>query len=323
MERKLREALHEMANKHDFPDIVNIQSVLAKKRKKRHKRMAIVFAPIMAGLLAIILFAMPQGIANLLRSENIQHTNSEYLIHDGYYYVPTSKEVKKSELEDELGEVARIGGWTFLKEGDTPLYTTGTKYYSINGIPKENEIAIEIWGGTKQEPKIVTYQVLERTEPLEKVNERMVLGGKADEKEVKVALKNIREYIPFFHELTSDDLKPYMVELNNDGEHYFVLTHYVPEKHRQGKNSKIIFMRQYETGYKVNQTGDFSHNQQEKISTFEVHGVQWEEYKSITKETYFKGKKEGVIFELSSQEFTSEEVKKYLETLKVTAIKIK
>lgn len=317
MERKLKEALLETANQYNFPEKVNMTEILLAKRRKSFKKSALILIPVCICLLLFMVFNIPQGIANLFKSEEINHTFSDYLIHDGYYYIPTENKVDKKELYQQIGEVTRIGDWTYLQEGDTPLFIPGTKYYSIVNAPETEKIAVEIWGGTKQEPKIVRYEVLERKEALEEIDNSKVLGGKGDEKEVNMALANIRDYVPFLHEINSKELKPTLVKLDNDGQHYSVLTHYLPRNNRE-ENSKFIFFLQYQKGFSSTyKPGDFYHNPSEALSSFSLAGVNWTQYQT-NMTSYFKGEKDNVIFEVSSQNYSPNKVKKFLETLDLT-----
>jgi hypothetical protein len=318
MERKLKEALFETANQYNFPEKVNMTEILVVKRKRSFKKTSFILIPAFICLLLFMVFDIPQGIANLFKSEEINHTYSDYLVHDGYYYIPTENKVDKKELDQQLGEVTRVGIWTYLQEGDTPVYIPGTKYYSIIGIPETEKIAVELWGGTKQEPKIVGYEVLERKEALEEIDNSKVLGGKGDEKEVNMALTNIRAHVPFLHEITSKELKPSLVQLDNDGQHYSVLIHYALLDN-DSENSKVIFFLQYEKGFtSTNKPGDFYHESSKALSSFSLAGVTWTQYET-NMDSYFKGEGDNVIFEVSSQNYSPNEVKKFLESLDLTS----
>lgn len=318
MERKLKEALFETANQYNFPEKVNITEIIVAKRKKSFKKTGFILIPACICLLLFMVFDIPQGIANLFKSEEISHTYSDYLVHDGYYYIPTENKVDKKELDQQLGEVTRIGGWTYLQEGDTPVYIPGTKYYSIIGTPETEKIAVELWGGTKQEPKIVGYEVLERKSALEEIDNSKVLGGKGDEKEVNMALTNIRAHVPFLHEITSKELKPSLVQLDNDGQHYSVLIHYALLDDTV-ENSKVIFFHQYEKGFtSTYELGDFYHNPNRVLSSFTIAGINWTQYETNI-DAYFKGEIDNVVFEVSSQNYTPNEVKTFIESLSLTS----
>jgi hypothetical protein len=320
MERKLKEALDEMANQYNFPEKVNLDfAVLPKKRRLFNRKGILIIAFAITSFLFFMVFDIPQGIANyLFKSDQITHTYSDYLVHDGYYYIPTETKVDKKDLDQQLGKVTRIGDWTYLQEGDTQLYIPGTKYYSIIGAAETEKIAVEIWGGTKQEPKIIEYEVLERKEVLEEIDNSKVLGGKGDEKEVNTALSNIRKHIPFLHEISSKELKSDLVKLDNDGQHYSVLTHYSPSNSGE-ENLKVIFFFQYEKGFTItNNPGDFYHNSNKVLSSFSLAGVNWTQYET-NMESYFKGEKDNLIFEVSSQNYSPNEVKKFLESLELTS----
>lgn len=328
MEKILKESLQEIANQYDFPDKVEIQSVLIKKREKRKNRLPLVLLPVAALILTFTYFDVEHGIANLFGNETIQHP-SHTLVHDGYYYIPTDEDVQKNKLEDKLGEVTRIGDWTFPEEGDTPEYIPGTKYYSIQGVSDKEKIAIEIWGGTKQEMKVLKYQVLERKESVMKVDEDIVFNGKSDPKEVSVALDNIRKHIQFFHEIKATDLKTFSVGMTNDGTGYLVNTYYIPTNVKD-ESLKGIFIRQYKKGYVVSYDNNFAHEKNKILETFNLNGIEWKIYepKYLEQETkenrkrqrpIFIGQKGDIVFEVTSQIYTSDEVKKYLETLTPTS----
>ncbi|WP_409177533.1 hypothetical protein [Brevibacillus fortis] len=89
--------------------------------------------------------------------EKSEDRSFEYLVHDGYYYVPIEEELTESNLDSRLGVVSRIGEWEEFKEGDTPYYIPGSTYYTINGVLDKNKIAIEI---VRKDSK--KYQVLEK-----------------------------------------------------------------------------------------------------------------------------------------------------------------
>jgi hypothetical protein len=141
---------------------------------------------------------------------------------------------------------------------------------------------------------------------------------KGDEKEINVALTTIREHVPFLHEISSKELEPSLVTLDNDGQHYSVLTHYSPRDMGQ-ENSKFIFFFQYEKGYKSShKPGDFHHDSSKVLSSFSLAGVTWTQYET-NMDSYFKGERDNVIFEVSSQNYTPTEVKKFLESLDITS----
>ncbi|TKI56999.1 hypothetical protein E8L90_16855 [Brevibacillus antibioticus] len=95
--------------------------------------------------------------------EKSEDRSFEYLVHDGYYYVPIEEELTETNLDSRLGVVNRIGEWEEFKEGDTPFYVPGSTYYTIKGIPDKNKIAIEI---VRKESK--KYQVLDKGHPVPK-----------------------------------------------------------------------------------------------------------------------------------------------------------
>ena len=103
-------------------------------------------------------------------NKNIQPSKYEYLVHNGFYYVPINEKIDKSQLDRKLGTVTRVGDWQVKKEGDTPQYIPRTNYYSIKGISDNSKIAVEIWGGTGLDMRVLSYEILERRKQVEKVN---------------------------------------------------------------------------------------------------------------------------------------------------------
>ena len=178
------------------------------------------------------------------------------------------------------------------------------------------ELLLKYGEVAKAAPLITGYQVLERRDPLEVVNNNRILGAKGDTTEVGVALENIRKVFQNLSEFKSDELMPFLVSLDNDGNHYSVLTHYIPHSaiERDG-NSKVIFFLQYQKGFELKkENGIFNHNSEHTLSTFKVNGISWTQYETDMS-SYFKGEKGDLIYEVSSQEYTSEEIKRFLEAL--------
>lgn len=262
----------------------------------------------------------------------------EYIVHNGYYYVFTGEKVKKSEVDKLLGIVTRIGVWSFKKEGDTPAYIPSTKYYSIKGVPEEDKIACENGENSKLKAES-DYLVLERNEPVESANDSIIFSAKNESQGVNTALKNLQEYIPFLHEFVSDDLELSLVNtVDKSTENKttgFILMHYLKKDTKNNKIPSYIFVRQYEvdcdpwegviradprTGKKI--ITEFDYDPEKKLSSFIINDINWEEYGTIVENTsYFRGTKGSAIFEVSSQELPSDQVKKYLETFSNTITK--
>jgi hypothetical protein len=255
-----------------------------------------------------IVFALP-GVATLFESSKLERPADEnYLIVDGYYYVPTNESIEESSLSDKLGEVTRNGYWNKLKEGDTgdgSNYHVGEGYYKINNYPNLEYIAIEVFDPKVKEGKgaVIRYDVLKREKPIEQINDQNILGAKNDPEEVKIALNNIKEKVPFTHELQTDKLNPTLVSLDNDGEHYKITLYY----QSVGNKNSTLFIKQYQSGFK-----EESPNQSKTAKSFEVNGINWSEYEDGT----FKGVKDNIIFEIKGQEMSADEVKSYLPLFK-------
>jgi hypothetical protein len=200
--------------------------------------------------------------------------------------------------------VERTGEWNFLKDGDSTQYPPGLNYYKLKDYPNLEKIVIAILSGKEGQGSIREYQILQRVEPVVAPNNKVVFSSKGDPKEIKVALDNIHESISFLHELKVENLEPILVSLHNDGESYKVQLNYTFIPIKQG-NQKFLFINQYEKGY--TDKGTF-YSEDQRISTFSINGITWVQYK----ENYFIGTKNGSIYEVKSQNFSSQEVKNYL-----------
>lgn len=251
-----------------------------------------------------IVYALP-GVATLFESSKlVRPADENYLIVNGYYYIPTNKSIEKSSLADKLGEVKRIGYRNQLKEGDTgdgTNYYVGESYYKINSYPNQEYIAIEIFDPKVKEGKgeVIRYDVLKREKPIEQINEQNISGAKNDPEEVKIALNNIKENVPFIHELQTDKLNPTLVSVENDGEHFKITLYY----QSVGNKNSTLFIKQYQSGF-YEELPD----QSKVTNSFEVNGITWSEYENGT----FKGIKDNIIFEIKGQEMSADEVKSYL-----------
>lgn len=322
MEKKLRNLKHSMdssvfsdkkfTKKSQFRVIEIIREKERGNNSFRNSRKSLkfgslAFAVITCFILGIV-FALP-GVATLFESSKFERPADEnYLIVDGYYYIPINKSIEKSSLADKLGEVKRIGYRNKLKEGDTgdgSNFYIGESYYKIKDNPDLENIAIEVFDPKVKEGKgeVIRYDVLKREKPIENINEQNILGAKNDPEEVKIALNNIKEKVPFTHELQTDNLNPTLVSLDNDGEHYKITLYY----QSVGNNNSTLFIKQYQSGF-----NEESPNQSKTVKSFEVNGITWSEYEDGT----FKGIKDNIIFEIKGQEMSADEVKSYLPLFK-------
>jgi hypothetical protein len=76
------------------------------------------------------------------------------------------------------------------------------------------------------------------------------------------------------------------------------------------KNSKVIFFLQYEKGFtSTHKPGDFYHESSKALSSFSLAGVTWTQYETNM----------DTNFEVSSQNYSPNEVKKFLESLDLTS----
>jgi len=259
----------------------------------------------------------------LYENEPVQSQYYDYIVHNGFYYVPISEEINLDKLDKKIGQVTRIGEWQIKEEGDTLQYIPGTKYYSIKDVSEAQKIAVGILEGTKKKLNVTKYQVFERKEPIEAIKQDKVYSAKGDEQEVGIAIQNIRKQIPFFREIKSSELKVQLINLENDGEQYLVKSIYAP-KDVKGDNSKIIFMCQYQKGYKVTNDADFVH-EDKILSSFTLNGMKWKEYapkiwgEQLQQQPVFVGIEGDIIIEVKGQAIPHTNVKKYLEFLTQTS----
>lgn len=336
-----------------FSKEIDIKAVLERKKRKQKRNFAAAFITAVCFLL-IFITDVPSSVANLFgTSPGSHHPYGSYLIHNTHYYIPTNKSVSKVRLDRELGTISRSGDWIFLREGDTSEYITGSKYYSIQGKSTEEAIAVEVIGGTKQKPVIEKYQVLKRAEQVEKVDQKAIFGGKNDPKEVQTAYKNIQEVVPFLRTLQSPELEMTSIVLRNDGSHYYIKMMYRPTKTSSMgqtidlqykhlyKSKKIdmintidktIFIQEYQDGFgkgkeefkHTTTDGDFPYDVNKRVATFTSNGFEWVQYNRTYADEYpgrfdkydhvYRAKSNGIIYEVSSQGCSIEEVKKLLET---------
>ncbi|WP_144551047.1 hypothetical protein [Bacillus mycoides] len=320
MDQQIKKAIQDQARKVSFPEHVDIEKSLSRKKKKK-KKMKLQWA-IIPLLLVVCFFAswkMTSTIASLFETEPVKHVYDEYLIYNEHYYVLTDEVVAKKKIGQELGEVKRTGEWAYLEEGDTNMFTQETKYYEVKG--EKNKIAIEMIHNGAGYPE---FRILQKQKPIEAVDEKKMFGAKNDSKGVQKSLKNVRKVVPFLYEITDAQLKPSFVKLSNDKKHYYVKLMYVPHINNPD-HPKVIFVREYEKNYvdpyvsDMSLDGDFWFDKKDKVNQFVVSDMKWTEYRSKREKEYvtvFRAEKNNVIYEVSSQLYTAEEVKKFLGTMK-------
>jgi hypothetical protein len=338
MEQELKDTLKNVQRQIRFPKEIDIERILKKKKRVRSKQAVLIVA-----LMVIFLLLVPNvkpswaGLRLFGTSPKPPHPYSEYLVHNGYYYIPAEVKVSKEQLGSKLGTISRNGNWEFLREGDTTQYRPDSNYYSIKDQSPDEYIAVEIMGGPAGKRTIKDYQVLKREKPVEKPDVKSIFGGKNDPLEVQAAYQNIRKVVPFLKILQSPELMMTTSVLRNDGSHYHVKLGYRPTpKSRMGQTvtipgdnhitDKDIWIQEYPEGYQdgilkgnhVDYNGDFQYNPNQKIGDFISNDVKWTQYsRTYWNDQYhplFSTKVNGVIYEVSCQGCSVEEMKKLLET---------
>jgi hypothetical protein len=254
---------------------------------------------------------------------------SEYLVHNGYYYIPAAQKVSKDQLGTKLGTISRNGDWEFLREGDTTQYPPNSNYYSIKDQSPDEYIAVEIMAGSASKQTVKDYQVLKRAKTVEKPDVKSIFGGKNDPLEVQAAYQNIRKVVPFLKILQSPELKRTSIALRNDGSRYHVKLEYMPTPESSmgqtvtipGDNhvtDKFIWIQEYPEEYldgvHPDYNGDFQYDSNQKIGEFISNGLKWTQYNLNQYHPLFTTKVNGIIYEVSSQGCSVEEMKKVLQT---------
>ncbi|MCM3724274.1 hypothetical protein M3226_00975 [Neobacillus cucumis] len=338
MEQELKNTLKYVQRQIRLPEEIDIESIL-KKKKRFNSKKAVIFVALTVLFLLLVPNVTPSwaGLKLFGTSDQPTHPYSEYLVHDAHYYIPTVERVSKEQLASKLGTISRIGDWEFLQEGDTTQYPPDSNYYSIKDKSPDKYIAVEILGGTARKRTIEYYQVLKRAKPVEKPDVKSIFGGKNDPTEVQAAYQNIRKVVPFLRILQSPELKRTSIALRNDGSRYHVKLEYRPTPQSSiGQTftipgddhitDKFIWIQEYPEGYQdgiikgnhVDYNGDFQYDPNHKIGEFISNGVKWTQYRRTYEhapyDPLFSTKVNGVIYEVSSQGCTVEEMKKILET---------
>jgi len=332
MEQELKNTLKNVQRQIRLPEEIDIESILKKKKRCRSKQ-AVLFVALMVLFLLLVPNVTPSwaGLKLFGTSDQPPHPYSEYLVHDAHYYIPTDERVSKEQLALKLGTISRIGDWEFLREGDTTQYPPNSDYYSIKDQSPDEYIAVEILGGTARKKTMEYYQVLKRAKPVEKPDVKSIFGGKNDPLEVQAAYENIRKVVPFLRIFQSPELKMTTSVLRNDGSRYHVKLEYRPTSESSmgqtvtipGDNhttDKFIWMQEYPEGYqdgvRPDYNGDFQYEPNQKIGDFISDGVKWTQYSRGNNQydPLFSTKVNGVIYEVTSQGCSVDEMKKLLQT---------
>jgi hypothetical protein len=334
MEQELKNTLKNVQRQIRIPKEIDIESVLKRKKRFRSKQ-AFQFAALMVLFLLLVPNVTPSwaGLRLFGSGEKPPNPYSEYLVHNAHYYIPIDERISKEQLALKLGTISRIGDWEFLREGDTTQYPPNSNYYSIKAQSPDEYIAVEILGGTARKPTIEYYQVLKRAKPVEKPDVKSIFSAKNDPDEVQAAYNNIRKEVPFLKILKSSDLEMTSAVLRNDGLRYHVKLVYRPTpESSMGQTvaipgddhttQKFIWIQEFPEGYQdgnhPDYNGDFQYDPNHKVGEFISNGMKWVQYTlnngHAPYNNLFSTKVNGVIYEVSTQGCSVEEIKKLLET---------
>lgn len=280
-----------------------------------------IITPLVSVMIYLSFNETPNVIANLFTNNSIHHLYDDYLIHNGYYYIPLNEEVSKEELSNKIGNVSRNGEWNFLKEGDIGNASDyyGSSYYSLKKYPDAEYLAIEVKDPTVKEGngEVVSYNLLKRVETIEEIDSTTIYNTKNDQDEIQITLNNIRNKVSFVHEFNNRNLIPFYSELKTDG-----LKMYIKLGYKNPQKNSLLWLTQYESGYKIDQ--DYKTNI--KMESFSLQNINWDVYtnsgSSVDKENIILiGTKENTLFQIVSEGFSIDEIKAYLNNLEDTGIK--
>ncbi|RDI41085.1 hypothetical protein [Falsibacillus pallidus] len=333
MEQELKDTLKNVQGQIRYPKEIHIERILKKKKRAKLNQAALIVV-ILTLFLTLIPNVTPSWAELRLfgTSPKPAHPYSEYLVHNGYYYIPSVQKISKEQLETKLGTISRNGDWKFLREGDTTQYPPNSNYYSIKGKSPDKYIAVDIMAGPARKHKIEGYQVLKRAKLVEKPDVKSIYGGKNDSMEVNAAYENIRNIVPFLRILQSPDLKMTTSVLRNDGARYHVKLGYKPAPHSSIKQTvtlpgdnhvteKFLWIQEYPEKYldgnHPDYNGDFQYDSIQQVGEFSSNGITWASYQVAQYDSLFSTKINGIIYEVSCQGFSVEEMKKLLETFTI------
>jgi hypothetical protein len=260
--------------------------------------------------------SMVVGIQDKYYNSVFKHKYSCFIIRNGYYYAYTDQIVGEDKIDKLIGRVSRTGHILFLKDGDSDY---DTDYYSIIGVSADSAIAVK-----ERYSKSVPagYAVLTRREPVEIPDTEHIFSAQGEPEACAAVINNLKNYMPYIYTFNTDDLDLYLVftekntnRVNKDGDATgYILMNYVLKDTADKDNGKWIYLRIYEEEYPPDITGSFDHIPDKIVSSFKLNGISWQEYRGNEgKYPYFIGKKDGIVYEVGSLRFTSEEVKKYLD----------
>ncbi|MCM3574043.1 hypothetical protein M3172_12665 [Mesobacillus subterraneus] len=134
---------------------------------------------------------------------------------------------------------------------------------------------------------------------------------------VKKVLEIQRETIPYFYEFKDSKLTPFsssIEEYKGQKQAYVVYSFNKPET-EQGSGSRLLYTRIYPNESAVRTTGDFNTELGEKKENFTLNEIKWSVYEiNGTPNIHLKGEKDGIVYEIVTQEVSLKEAKVLLAT---------
>ncbi|GAE44015.1 hypothetical protein [Mesobacillus boroniphilus] len=134
---------------------------------------------------------------------------------------------------------------------------------------------------------------------------------------VKKVLEIQRETIPYLYEFKDSKLTPFsssIEEYKGQKQAYVVYSFNKPET-EQGSGSRLLYTRIYPNESAVRTTGDFNTELGEKKENFTLNEIKWSVYEiNGTPNIHLKGEKDGIVYEIVTQEVSLREVKELLAT---------
>ncbi|MBS4199165.1 hypothetical protein KHA93_05790 [Bacillus sp. FJAT-49732] len=127
-----------------------------------------------------------------------------------------------------------------------------------------------------------------------------------------------RETIPYFYEFNDTKVTTFSasIEEYKGQKQAYVVYSYDKPNTEQGSGSKLLYTRIYPRDSVVRTTGDFNSELGEEIENFTLNEIKWSVFEiNGTPDIHLKGDKDGIIYEIVTQEVSLQEVKELLAKL--------
>jgi hypothetical protein len=150
---------------------------------------------------------------------------------------------------------------------------------------------------------------------------KQVAGAKTNQGDVKDVLKEIKEKVPFLYEFSNEDLKLFSGSLELYQGYYCASLYYMPisKTKSDGSNDSHIGIRAYPKESFVRNIDIFNNRDKAEQKSYRLNGFNWKVYTSEDGHwVTFISEREGIIYEVGTQNMTVKEVKENLQHLNQT-----